>query len=207
MSKDINTASTSGFARELGGAHSTPAAPPPTLADTPPTRPLPATTAGSRTLDHRLNPNAPVFVPDFQASQVAKKLFDDFSPYTRWSTASSENFSYGPRYDSIWREVSPQQQRRVPDPRFDYSLDPGENEVGELEFDQHQAMNIGAEAYDPIAGSTTTSQAMEVPEIVGDVDVDVVAHSQLEETVDDGKDRGFHHRRSSRSTKRCCLLM
>ncbi|XP_016982912.1 uncharacterized protein LOC108047307 [Drosophila rhopaloa] len=201
MSKDIITASTSGFAREVGGAHSTPGAPPPTPA-TPP-RPLPEMTVGSRTLDRRLNPNAPVFVPDFKASQVAKNLFDELSPYTRWSTASSEDISFGPRYESIWREVSLQKlHQRLPNPRFDYSLDPGEDEVGELEFDQHQAMNIGAESYDPIAGSTTISQAMEVPKIVGDA-----VPPQLEESLDEGKCSGFQNRLSSRSTRGCCLLM
>ncbi|XP_016932318.3 uncharacterized protein [Drosophila suzukii] len=194
MFKDTEAASTSGFAREVGGAHSTPDAPLPILGATPP--------EASRTLDRRLNPNAPEFVPDFKASQVAKKLFDDLSPYTRWSTASSEDISYGPRYESIWREATLQQQLRLPNPDFNYSLDPSEYEVGELEFDEVQAMNIGAESYDPLDRSTAVSQAMNPSaEIVGDV------QSQLEESLDEGKNHRFQNRHSSRPTRRCCLLM
>ncbi|KAH8366501.1 hypothetical protein KR084_012440 [Drosophila pseudotakahashii] len=193
MFKDTETASTSGFAREVGGAHSTPEAQQPTPGATPPDV--------SRMLDRRLNPNAPVFVPDFKASQVAKKLFDDLSPYTRWSTASSEDISYGPRYESIWCEVSLQQQQLLPNPGFDYCLDPGEDEVGELEFDEVQAMNIGAESYDPKERSTSISLAMDVPEIVGDV------QSQLEESLDEGRSNRFQNRHSSRPARRCCLLM
>ncbi|EDW90199.1 uncharacterized protein LOC6529485 [Drosophila yakuba] len=190
MFKDTATASTGGLARELGDAHSTPGTyPSPTSGATPP--------VVSRTLDRRLNPNAPVFVPDFKASQVAKKLFDELSSYTRWSTASSEDISYGPRYESIWREVSLQQQQRLPNPGFDYSLDPGEDEVGELEFDEVQAMNIGAESYDPKLRSTAVSQAMVVPETVGDV----------EEPLDEEKRNGFQNRPSARPARRCCSLM
>ncbi|XP_039481882.1 uncharacterized protein LOC120445500 [Drosophila santomea] len=190
MFKDTATASTGGLARELGDAPSTPGTyPPPTSGATPP--------VVSRTLDRRLNPNAPVFVPDFKASQVAKKLFDELSSYTRWSTASSEDISYGPRYESIWREVSLQQQQRLPNPGFGYSLDPGEDEVGELEFDEVQAMNIGAESYDPKLRSTAVSQAMVVPETVGDV----------EEPLDEEKRNGFQNRHSARPARRCCSLM
>ncbi|XP_016963335.1 uncharacterized protein LOC108033503 isoform X2 [Drosophila biarmipes] len=193
MFQDTETASTSGFAREVGGAHSTPDAPLPMHGASPPNV--------SRPLDRRLNPNAPVFVPDFKASQVAKKLFDDLSPYTRWSTASSEDISYGPRYESIWREASLQQQQRLPSPGFNYCLDPHEDEVGELEFDEVQAMNIGAESYDPKDRSTAISQAMNTAEVVGDV------QSPLEESQDEVKSSRFQNRHSFRPARRCCLLM
>ncbi|EDX05289.1 uncharacterized protein LOC6732585 [Drosophila simulans] len=190
MFKDTATASTGELAGEVGDAHSTPGScPPPATADTPP--------VASRSLDRRLNPNAPVFVPDFKASQVAKKLFDELSTYTRWSTASSEDICYAPRYESIWRESSIQRQQVLPHPGYVYSLDPGEDEVVELEFDEVQAMNIGAEAYDPKLGSTSVSQAMEVRETVGDV----------EEPLDEEKRNGFKNRHSARPAKKCCLVM
>ncbi|EDV54870.1 uncharacterized protein LOC6549568 [Drosophila erecta] len=198
MFKDTATASTGGFAREVGDAPSTPGAyPPPIPGATPP--------LVGRTLDRRLNPNAPEFVPDFKASQVAKKLFNELSSYTRWSTASSEDISYGPRYESIWREASlkqqhQQHQQHLPNPgqlQFNYDLYPGEEDVGELEFDEVQAMNIGAESYDPKLRSTAVSQAMVVPETVGDV----------EEPLDEEKRNGFQNRHSARPTRRCCQLM
>ncbi|XP_017060854.1 uncharacterized protein LOC108101142 [Drosophila ficusphila] len=204
MSEEHINASTSEFAREVGGAQSLPSAPPPTLGATPPCS-LAQMTAGSRTLDRRLNPNAPVFVPDFKASQVAQKLFDQLSPYTRWSTASSEDLSYGPRYDSIWREASVQDPPVHPHPRFDYSLDPDEEEVVELEFDEHQAMNIGAESYDPKAGCTGISLAMEIREVVDDIPPQLEA--ELEAAIDADKRNRFQNRRSSKAAKACCLVM
>ncbi|XP_017086581.2 LOW QUALITY PROTEIN: uncharacterized protein LOC108118415 [Drosophila eugracilis] len=186
MLRDEATASTSGCSREVGGAQLTPGIPQPTSGASP---------------SHRLNPNAPVFVPDFQTRQVAKKLFDDLSPYTRWSTASSDETSYGPRYESIWREVTFQDHQRLPNPRFDYSLNPSENEVGELEFDEVQAMNIGAESYDPPARCSVITMSLDANDIVGDL------QSPMEESLDEGKSNGFQIRRSFKPNRRCCLLM
>ncbi|KAH8376569.1 hypothetical protein KR093_000125 [Drosophila rubida] len=62
--------------------------------------------SGSRTLDRRLNPDAPDFVPGLGAATrlLAVKIVNELSDYPRWSNAASELDTYGPRYDSIWRE-------------------------------------------------------------------------------------------------------
>ncbi|XP_030383299.1 uncharacterized protein LOC115630783 [Scaptodrosophila lebanonensis] len=66
------------------------------------------TPSSSQSLDKRLNPDAPEFVPGLAATLLANKLFDELSetmaPYTKWSNAANEDVSYGPRYDAIWRE-------------------------------------------------------------------------------------------------------
>ncbi|XP_034472811.1 uncharacterized protein LOC117780407 [Drosophila innubila] len=68
---------------------------------------------GSRTLDNRLNPDAPDFVPGVTTRLLAVKIVDELSSYPRWSNASSDIASYGPRYDSIWRESCPRTQLQV----------------------------------------------------------------------------------------------
>ncbi|EDW75475.1 uncharacterized protein Dwil_GK23877 [Drosophila willistoni] len=60
---------------------------------------------GSQTLDKRLNPNAPAFVPGLTASILANKIIEELPPYCIWSRASTpENDSFGVPYDRIWRE-------------------------------------------------------------------------------------------------------
>ncbi|XP_043864856.1 uncharacterized protein LOC6586849 isoform X2 [Drosophila mojavensis] len=60
--------------------------------------------SGSRTLDKRLNPEAPDFVPGVRNGLLAAKIVEDLANYTRWSNAAGEDVSYGPRYDGIWSE-------------------------------------------------------------------------------------------------------
>ncbi|XP_030240583.1 uncharacterized protein LOC115562722 isoform X2 [Drosophila navojoa] len=60
--------------------------------------------SGSRTLDKRLNPEAPDFVPGVRNGLLAAKIVEDLANYTRWSSAAGEDVSYGPRYDGIWSE-------------------------------------------------------------------------------------------------------
>ncbi|XP_060663887.1 uncharacterized protein LOC132796654 [Drosophila nasuta] len=55
----------------------------------------------------RLNPDAPDFVPGLStgAGLLAIKIVNELSDYPRWSNAASDTVdTYGPRYDSIWRE-------------------------------------------------------------------------------------------------------
>ncbi|XP_034100216.1 uncharacterized protein LOC117565292 [Drosophila albomicans] len=55
----------------------------------------------------RLNPDAPDFVPGLSAGAglLAIKIVNELSDYPRWSNAASDTVdTYGPRYDSIWRE-------------------------------------------------------------------------------------------------------
>ncbi|KAH8282160.1 hypothetical protein KR054_005840, partial [Drosophila jambulina] len=158
-------------------------------------------------LDKRLNPNAPVFVPQFKAELLAAKLYDSLGPYTRWSTASSEDISYGPRLDSIWREFSVEQMRPIGPP---CPADPYE-EMVDLELDEHQAMNIGAESYDPkLSRSPTNPMAhsdVEVVDIVGDVQPQLQqSQDQMpaEEQNDSGKD---FQPRNPRPGRRCCIIM
>ncbi|XP_064537298.1 uncharacterized protein LOC135427657 [Drosophila montana] len=60
--------------------------------------------SGSRTLDKRLNPEAPDFVPGVTNRLLAAKIVDELVGYTRWSNAAGEDISYGARYDGIWSE-------------------------------------------------------------------------------------------------------
>ncbi|KAH8246333.1 hypothetical protein KR038_000747 [Drosophila bunnanda] len=195
--------------RKVGGAEIQPTAeqalPPP-----PPTpKPCPAIERATSSLDTRLNPNAPVFVPQFKAELLAAKLYDRLGPYTRWSTASSEDISYGPRLDSIWREFSVEQVRPI-SPHVEvepYQVD--------LELDEVQAMNVGAESYDPKLSKSESNpiaqSEVKVIDIVGDVQPEVqpeVQQSQdqtpAEEKNDSGK--GFQPR-YPRAGRRCCVLM
>ncbi|KAH8413173.1 hypothetical protein KR009_008641 [Drosophila setifemur] len=130
--------------REEGGALSVqllhPSLPPPS-----PPISLPEQATGSRILDKRLNPNAPDFVPSYKVGLLATKLYDDLSPYTRWSTASTEDIPYGPRFEAIWRErsIQPQPISTCEDVEEEDPI------VCPLEDDEQQAMNIGAESYEP----------------------------------------------------------
>ncbi|KAL7725723.1 hypothetical protein ACLKA6_018554 [Drosophila palustris] len=65
--------------------------------------------SGSRTLDNRLNPDAPDFVPGVSNRLLASKIVE-LTSYPRWSNASGDIGSYGPRYDGIWRESCPRTQ-------------------------------------------------------------------------------------------------
>ncbi|KAH8324188.1 hypothetical protein KR074_001205 [Drosophila pseudoananassae] len=157
------------------------------------------TASRSRTLDTRLNPNAPVFVPTFKADLIACKLYNDLAPYTRWSTASSEDLSYGPRFESIWRESSLMRQ--------DMILGNGEEEILQLlEEDEQQAMNVGAESYDPKLRRITLTQT-NILDIVGGLQTEQQQPQQQQDLLPgerSGEDR------SSRSGTGCCsacLLM
>ncbi|EDW71218.1 uncharacterized protein [Drosophila virilis] len=66
--------------------------------------------SGSRTLDKRLNPEAPDFVPGVTNRLLAAKIVDELVGYTRWSNAAGEDISYGARYDGIWSESCIQSQ-------------------------------------------------------------------------------------------------
>ncbi|EDV30952.1 uncharacterized protein Dana_GF14782 [Drosophila ananassae] len=196
--------------REVGGAESPPPAelprPPPhsrrlatdqevvSAALTPP-----AAGSRSRTLDTRLNPNAPIFVPTFKVDLMAGKLYNDLAPYTRWSTASSEDLSYGPRFESIWRESSLMHQDMV--------MGDEEEEILQLlEEDEQQAMNVGAESYDPKQRRITLTQT-NILDVVGGLPPQLPeSQQQLDLLAEERSGEG----RASRSGGGCCaacLLM
>ncbi|XP_023176939.1 uncharacterized protein LOC111603535 isoform X2 [Drosophila hydei] len=69
--------------------------------------------SGTRTLDKRLNPEAPDFVPGVRNGLLATKIVEELVNYTRWSNAAGEDISYGPRYDGIWSESCIQAQAQA----------------------------------------------------------------------------------------------
>ncbi|KAH8308251.1 hypothetical protein KR059_009078 [Drosophila kikkawai] len=188
--------------RNVGGAETPLPAelvPPP-----PPITPQPS----PRSLDKRLNPNAPVFIPQCKAEVLAAKLFDSLGPYTRWSTASSEDISYGPRFDSIWREFSVEQLHSI-DPVFDGDSN---EEMVDLELDEHQAMNIGAESYDPkLSRSASNPMAHSDVEVVIDIVGDVqpqLEQSQDQTPAEERNDSGKPLQpRYAKIGRRCCIIM
>ncbi|XP_070133739.1 uncharacterized protein [Drosophila bipectinata] len=212
MSNQGDRKSCNEIEREVGGAES----PPPSDLPRPPhhshclaqdqeavsaalaSSPIASPTA-SRTLDTRLNPNAPVFVPTFKADLIACKLFNDLAPYTRWSTASSEDLSYGPRFESIWRESSLMRQEMI--------LGNGEEEILQLlEEDEQQAMNVGAESYDPKLRRITLTQS-NILDIVGGLQPEQQQPQQQQDLLPGERSE---EGRSSRSWAGCCsacLLM
>nr|XP_043069829.1 uncharacterized protein LOC108132266 [Drosophila bipectinata] len=231
MSNQGDRKSCNEIEREVGGAES----PPPSDLPRPPhhshclaqdqeavsaalaSSPIASPTA-SRTLDTRLNPNAPVFVPTFKADLIACKLFNDceyrlpwtlagdtsfphppVAPYTRWSTASSEDLSYGPRFESIWRESSLMRQEMI--------LGNGEEEILQLlEEDEQQAMNVGAESYDPKLRRITLTQS-NILDIVGGLQPEQQQPQQQQDLLPGERSE---EGRSSRSWAGCCsacLLM
>lgn len=85
-------------------------------------------------------------------------------------------------------------------------------EMVDLELDEHQAMNIGAESYDPkLSRSATNPMAhseVEVIEIVGDVQPQLQSPSQ-DQTLPNDRDvsvKDFRPRQP-RPGRRCCILM
>ncbi|KAH8323518.1 hypothetical protein KR067_012544, partial [Drosophila pandora] len=153
----------------------------------------PAAGSRSRTLDTRLNPNAPIFVPTFKVDLMAGKLYNDLAPYTRWSTASSEDLSYGPRFESIWRESSLMHQDMV--------IGDEEEEILQLlEEDEQQAMNVGAESYDPKQRRVTLTQT-NILDVVGGLQPQLPeSQQQLDLLAEERSGEG----RSSRSGGGCC---
>ncbi|KAH8249428.1 hypothetical protein KR032_009558, partial [Drosophila birchii] len=176
--------------------------PPPTTQSCPA-----AIDCASSSLDTRLNPNAPVFIPQFKAELLAAKLYDSLGPYTRWSAASSEDLSYGPRLDSIWREFTVEQLR----PTAPHLNDDTYEDMVDLELDELQAINVGAESYDPkLSRSATNPMAhseVEDIDVVGDAEPQcqqLQDQTSAEEQNDSGKD---YQPRYPRTGRRCCIIM
>ncbi|KAH8305485.1 hypothetical protein KR018_010863, partial [Drosophila ironensis] len=147
-------------------------------------------------LDRRLNPNAAVFVPSLKVDRLATKIYEDLAPYTRWSTASTEEVSYGHRFEAIWRESCLRHQQ---DMGTDNEID---GILQLLEEDEQQAMNIGAESYDP---KDRTLKRTNILDVIGGGQAQQPQQQEVLSAEGDGQEQ----RATRRGGKCCdsCLLM